>query len=292
MADHAVVPAQNLSTLTADSWSPAIWSKVPFEDLLSGRLNRKYGIAFEDNFQDFPLAGTQTTQIGHGKYKVFNTGAAVISRVSAVGGVEVPGGVLQNALDTDNDSGSIAQSYPSLFISGDKTTMGKTFVEIIYAQNSIVTNFAAVFLGLAEVEQWTLATGVPFNGGDAITNSASAVGYRVEEDGLGVIDTVYSDRATSFTNIGDTEGGTLVANTFTQLGMVFDPYETDNFLTFYVNNRPASTRMSRAAWVALTNADANSMGLLYAACADTAGTTYTGFLKGWRYAQYAPGFRG
>lgn len=285
-----VKPAQNLSTLTADFPSPAIWSRCPFFADNGAVINdRSLGIAFHDDFQDFPLTGTQTTQIGHGRYKVFNTGSGTISRVSAIGGTETFGGFLTNTLDTDNDSGSVAQAYPNYMLTGSKTTSGMLAFEICYAQNSIATNMAAGFFGLAEVEQWTLATAVPFNGSDSINNSASAIGFRIEEDGLGVVDTVVSDRATSFTNIGDTEGGTLAASVPQNFGFVYDPRETTNCITFYANNRPLATKYSRTSLTALTNLKANALGLILANCADSAGTSFASYVKWWRVAQMNPG---
>lgn len=263
--------------------SPNVWKDCPVRDIQEGVRN---GVYFYDDFQDFPLIGTQTTQIAHGKYKVFATTGSSITRVSAVNSVEIAGGALSATIDTDNDSASIAQSYPSYLLSGLTTTSGKLWFECCYAQNSLVTNLAGVFIGLAEVEQWTLATGVPFNGGDAITNSASAIGFRIEEDGLGVIDTVYSDRATSFTNIGDADSALTAANTFIKLGMKYDPADKEGkAVRFYANNLELTNSLSNAALVALTNLDANALGLLFATVGDSAGTTFANYLKWWRVAQ-------
>jgi hypothetical protein len=287
MSANTVDYKGNKAADTSRLRSPAVWADCPVLDILERNKN---GLFFYDDFQDFPLAGTQTTEIGHGKYKVFNTGAGKVDRVSAVNSVELGGGALRIALDTNNDSGSIAQSYPQYLLSGLEATSGKLWFECCYAQNSIATNMAAVFLGLAEVEQWTLATGVPFNGGDAITNSAAAIGFRIEEDGLGVVDTVYSDRATSFTNIGDTEGGTLAAYTFKKLGFVYDPSEPDSskVIRFFADNLELPTRVSKATLTGLTNLDANALGLIFAACADSAGTSFEAYLKWWAVAQLLP----
>lgn len=266
--------------------SPAIWEPCPWVlmDEYPG-LGRRY----YDDFKDFPLIGTQTTQIAHGRYKVFNTGAGTINPVSAVNSVEIPGGALKIGLDTDNDSGSIAQSYPSWNITGLPSTSGKLWFEVCYAQKAVTTNMAAVMFGLAETEQWTLATGVPFNGGDAITNAASFIGFRIEEDGLGVVDTVYSDRATSFTNIGDAEGGTLTAFTFKKFGFTYDPDRSADCVTFFADNQELPTKLSKTALVALTNLDANALGFIFAACADSGGTAHESYLKWVKIAQLNPG---
>ncbi len=269
--------------LTNRAPSPAIWKDCPWRDIAEGVRN---GVIFYDDFQDFPLIGTQTTEIGHGKYKVFATTGSSVSRVSAVNSVELAGGALRLATDTDNDSATIAQSYPTYLMSGLKTNSGKLWFECCFARKSLLTNMAAGFIGFAEVEQWTLATGVPFNGGDAITNAASAIGFRLEEDGLGVIDTVYSDRATSFTNIGDAESTLTAAFAFIKLGMRYDPADVDGkAVRFFANNVELPTALSTSALVALTNLDANALGLIWSMCADSAGTAAEDYLKWWRVAQ-------
>lgn len=233
---------------------------------------------FHDDFELFPLIGTQTTQIGHGRYKVFNTGAGTVVPVSAVNSVETAGGILSIALDTDNDSGAIAQAYPCFLLPG--TSDGKRlWAEARIARSTIAVSTLGFMFGLAETEQWTLATGVPFNGGDAITNAASFVGFRAEEDGLGVVDTVFSDRATSFTNIGDTEGGTMAANTFVNLGIYYDPTQEDKAIRFYVNGVQTTTPMTLAQLLAKTNLDANALGLIFACVADSG--LGTGYMDWW-----------
>ena len=152
---------------------------------------------------------------------------------------------------------------------------------------------AATFIGLGEVDAFTLAANVPMNSGDAIDNSGAMIGFRIEEDGLGVVDTVYSDRATSFTNIGDTEGGTLVAHTFKKLGFIYDPQLTGTdsgrpencCVRFFQDNQLCATGLTKSTLTGLTNLDANALGLLWATAADSGGTSFLGSLKWWRVAQ-------
>jgi hypothetical protein len=280
----------NLSTSTDDYPTPALWRQLPVEfDRLIALKN--LGIAFHDDFTDFPLAGTQTTQIGHGRYKLYAAAGCSIAPVTAIASTESMGAKLAISMDTDNDEAAIAQSYPTFLLSGDRSTSGPLVFEACYAQNSIATNMAAVFFGLAETDLFTLAANVPMNSADAIDASGSMIGFRIEEDGLGVVDTVRSDRATSFTNIGDTEGGTLAANTFKKFGMVYDPSRSADCITFYVDGIACATELSRTALQAFTNLDANPLGLLWAVAADSAGTSFAGYMKWWRVAQLNPGFK-
>ena len=265
---------------TSRAYSPNIWGDCPIMSILEGTVD---GTIVDDDFLDFPLIGTQTTQIAHGRYKVFATGGGTVAGVSAVNSVEIGKGILDFGVDTDNDSASLAQSYPSFML---KSTSGKLWFEARVAYTPILTNGIGWFLGLAETELWTLATGVPFNGGDAITNSAAAIGFRKEEDGLGVIDTVYSDRATSFTNIGNEATSVAAAYEFIKLGMTFDPTApATERIKFYANNLVLATKLSASALTALANLDANALGLLFAVVADSAGTSGHAYLDRWRCVQ-------
>jgi hypothetical protein len=278
-----VFPPGGIASDTNRSLSPAIWGKMP--KMAECAVDPTIGQFWFDDFRDFPFIGTQTTEIAHGRYKVFNTGSGVVTRAMAVNSVTLQGGALENGLDTDNDSGSIAQSYPSFRLSGSPANSGLLAFECCYAQSSVATNMAAGFVGLAETNLWTLATGVPFNGGDAITNGAAAIGFRIEEDGLGVVDTVYSDRATSFTNIGDTEGGTLVAYTFKKFGLLYDPTNKDDCIRFFSDGVELASNVARSTLTGLTNLDANLVGLILANCADSAGTSFKSFMKWWSVMQ-------
>lgn len=271
---------RNLNT-TADTDaqpSPRIFHDCPELAIREGTLRGTY---IDEDWVNFPLIGTQTTEIAHGAWKVFNTGAGVVKSVSTMNSVEY-NSLLEITLDTDNDSGAIAQSYPSFLLTGLTSNSGKLWFEARIAFSPITTNGLGWFVGLAETELWTLATGVPFNAGDAITNSASAIGFRKPEDDTTTWDTVYSDRATSFTAIGDADGTGAAAFEFIKLGIRYDPRETADCVTFYKNGLQLTNRLSRSALTALTNLDANALGVLIATIADSAGTSgkfYCDWLK-------------
>lgn len=266
--------------------SPAIWDKVPFERMQEGDLD---GVAIYDDFSLLPLQGTLTTQIAAGNYKVFGDTGNTITRVMSINSALVSGGALQFAIDTDNDEVSMAQAYPSFQMTGLATNSGKLWFELCYAQSSIATNMASVFFGLANVAGVTLSTTVPLNDGDPIDATMYGVGFRIAEDGLGVVDTVVTDGGTSFTNIGATEGGTLAAFTFKKFGIMYDPDNVTNCITFYVDNVPCATTISRSTLTGYTNIDANGLGFLIASTADSAGTTFKSYLKWLKIAQLGAG---
>lgn len=272
--------------------SPAIWATCPLPFI------KKY---YPEGYvrwspEQMSLIGTQTTEIAGPipGTKVFASSGGAVNAVSAVNSVEKWGGAIQFGVDTDNESASLAQAYPTFRLSGLPSTSNRLWFEACVALSSILVDTVGFFCGLAETEQWTLATGVPFNGGDAITNSASAIGWRKEEDGLGVLDTVYSDRATSFTNIGDATATIAAAYTFVNIGFTYDPgpgkdYDPAKIIRFFKDNIEQSTPVSKTTLTGLTNLDANAVGPLFALIADSGGTSTKAFLKWLEVAQLPPG---
>jgi len=277
-----VMLKDNLGTAAASARmpSPNIWGDCPIEAIRNGGVA---GTILEDDFLDFPLIGTQTTEIAHGRYKVFAHTGCAVTPVSTVNSLEVGKGVLDASLDTDGDSASLAQSYPSFLLT---STAGKLWFEARICYTPITTNGIGWFIGLAETELWTLAAGVPFNASDAITNDAAAIGFRKPEDDTTTFDTVYSDRATSFTNIGDGEGSVAAAYQWTKLGMVFDPdLPAAQRITFYQDNAALSTKVANSTLTGLTNLDANALGVMFAMIADSGGTSGHVYLDWWKCIQ-------
>lgn len=274
---------------TARKPSPQIWSHCPWDKLANPRAPGRSGIAFYDDFVDWPLQPSLATQVGTGKYKAFGDSGNTITRVMSINSALVPGGALQVALDTNNDQVTLAQSYPSFLLTGLASNSGRLWFECCYSQNSIATNMASVFIGLAEVDQWTLSSSVPWDDAGAFTGTnAAAIGFRIDEDALGVIDTVRTDRASAITNIGDDEAGTITAYTFRKLGMFYDPKDANRCVRFFANGVELATALTRAQLTALTYLDAGGLGLIWASNADTAATSFQGYMKWWACAQELP----
>lgn len=303
MSHADVIHRQNKTAITNRfRRSPALWGNCPLS-----WIKKHYPEGYlRWSPEQHLLAGTQTTQIAGPQpgSKVFSTTALVVDAVSSVGG-ETWGGAIRFGSDTDNDSSSLAQAYPSFRMSGlGGSTDNALWFEACIAVSSIATDTLGFFVGLAETELWTLATGVPFNAGDAITNSASAIGWRKEEDGLGVLDVVYSDRATSFTAIIDdvtaSANGSftaLAADTFMKIGFFYNPspgnkgreYDSDRVISFFQNNLRLPTGVSKSTLTGLTNLDANALGPLVATITDSGGTAAKLYLKWLEVAQLPPG---
>lgn len=275
---------QHRSFNTTNGPSPAIWGDCPILDITVDPY-RGYGIF--DDFVNTPLPGTQTTEVQwYNGYKVFATASGYVKADETINSVETPGGILAFNGDTADDSASLATYAEPFKISGSSSTSGKLWFEARLAVSSAVTNGVGIFVGLAETQLWTLATGVPFSGtGDAITNSAAAIGFLYPEDDTTTADTVYSDRATSFTAIGDGEVTGIADNTFTKLGFVYDPERTSDCIRFFQDGVELSTKLSQSTITGLTNLDAGTLGLIYAHVADTAGTAIISYLDWWRCYQ-------
>lgn len=271
---------------TRNEESGTIWRDCRKAAIRNGQVN---GTFFDIDYGDLPLIGTQTTEIAIGLgLKGFNTGAGTIVVKSAINSVEMGQGFAAIALDTDNDSGSMAQSYPKFYLTGNASTSGKLWFEHRMCFTGILTNGLGWICGLAEVEQWTLATAVPLNAGDAVTNAAGFLGWNKLEDGLGVINTCKSDRAAAAPTAIQATVGSVAAFEFFKLGMTYDPDRNADCIRFFFNGVQSSTVISKTTLQAYTNIDANALGFIFASVADSAGTTSESFHDWTRIYQEFP----
>lgn len=280
--------------------SPALWTGCPWFDLDEAIPSGQDGIYIDDDFEKMPLIGTQTTQIGYDKYKVFATSGAAVTPVSAVNSVDLGRGILAFTHAADNDSASLAQAYPSFKMSGDATKDGKLWCEARIAVKSLLTLRNGFLFGLAETNLFTLATAVPFNGDAAVpTNGGSFVGFNKWEivsttaaattSLPGGINTSYTDRATSFTQVQADCGIMAAAFTFIKLGFRYDPTDITKCVRFFVDNVEQTSVLTRAQITATTNLKANSLGLIIASVAAASVSTDATYLDWWRCAQVFPG---
>ncbi len=293
--ENGVIHRQNGTTISAAAdvyrRSPNIWARCPL-----GWIKKYYPEGhLRWDCSKMSLAGTQTTQIAGpiAGTKVFASTALVVDGVSSVGG-ELWNGAIRFGSDTDNDASSLAQAYPTFRMSGLPASSNRLWFEGCVALSSILTDTLGFFMGLAETELWTLSATVPFNAASAaIDASASAMGFYKGEDALGVVDTVVSDRATSWANIGDDEGSISAANTFAKFGFTYDPgpgndFDSSKIIRFFQNNAELATGVTRAALIAYTNLDANALGPIFATITDASGTAALAYLKWLEVAQLPP----
>jgi hypothetical protein len=264
--------------------SPFIWADCPVV-----QMNNDPNVGFHlyDNFVDLGLTPTLTTQIAYGKYKAYAVSGGTIAGVSSIGSTErMAGGISLSPGSTAGNGAGISQAYPAAYLSGSTSTSGKLWFEASVAVSSIAANSHNFLLGIGETDQWTLGSGVPLTGtGDGITNSASFVGFLKTTAGAGVVNTAYSDRATSLTSVLAAATTFSAANTNVKLGMVYDPNLTTNCISFYVNGIDTGTYISSTTLAATTNLKANAVGLICSMCAGSSASTPTTGVRWWRLAQ-------
>lgn len=284
MADYSVTFRKTGTTDTSRLPSPELWADCPILDILRGE---KDGIHFFDDFLDFGLPGTQTTEINLGRYKVYNTGSGVVG-VDAMPHSTTPGaygGIISMLCDTDGDQSVIGtQACPFLLTT---TQTGKLWFEARVATTSILTNMGQWFVGLAENGVATFGAATPLANADATASTLAMIGFNRLEDGLNVLNTSYADHASSWTNIQASANTTLAANTWIKLGMKIDFARSDRCVTFFVDNVECTTAMTKAALLATTHLDAKGLGPCMAFFADSAGTADYTYLDWWRVAQLA-----
>lgn len=262
--------------------SRALWADAPILEILE---NPERGIYFFDDFLDFGLPGTQTTEINLGRYKVYNTGSGqVIS--DAMPHSTAPaayGGIISMLCDTAGDQSVIGtQACPFLLTT---TQNSKVWFEARVATTSILTNMGQWFVGLAENYVGTFGAAVPLADADATGTGLAMLGFQRTEDGLGVLNTVYNDHAAAFVNIGAAANSTLAANTWIKLGFTVDMRDATRCVRFYVDNVECTDAMTKAALLALTHLDVKGLGPMMAFFADSAGTADYTYLDWWAVCQ-------
>lgn len=280
----------NLANTAANNGGSGLsgfWDKTILQQI---REDPGVGYLFEDDFTEWQLDVTQTTQVGYGsKYKIFSTGSGIISKALTVNSVAISGGVVGLGVDTDNDSTSIGVNQQSFRITGLPSTGKKLWFEARVAYSPITTNGLGWVLGLGETSLWTFATAVPLNGGVTFTNSGSFVGFSKPEDDTTTFDSVYSDRSAAVpTAIGDGDGTYATAFAFTKLGMMYDPNDKnvngDN-LGFYQDGVLLSSGLTNAEIAALTYLDSYLLSPMCSIVADSAGTAGLFYMDWWKCAQ-------
>ncbi len=274
---------RNNSIVTDRNPSPNIWSDCPWLAIEKGVID---GTVLYDDFDDFLLPGTQTTEISLGRYKVYNTGAGVW-QTDAMPHSTTPGqagGIISNLCDTDGDAAAIGtQASPFLLTT---TQQGKLWFEARVATTSILTDTGQWFVGLCENAVITYGAATPLANADATASGAAMIGFNRLEDGLNVLNFSYADHAAAWTNIQASCNTTLAANTWIKLGFKIDfTGSSSRYVRAFVDNVECTSAMTKAALLALTHLDVKGLGPCMAFFADSGGTADYTYLDWWRVAQ-------
>lgn len=265
---------------TRRSPSGAIWSRVPWSEIKAGTIP---GIA---QFDDFDAAGlipaTLTTQITYPPYKIHANANTGIVQPTTFNSVETPGGFLGLLGDSDGDDASIADFSASHLMSGSNTYTQRICFEARIAVSAITTLTAGWFVGLAEVDAITLTSSSPWTQTtDATSTEGSYLGFFKAEAGTTAIQTAVNDRAAAFTAI-DATAGTLAANTWTKLGLIYDVSKTAECVTFFQDGVPLATKYTSTQLAATTNLKANPLGRLITVHTSSGGAYPTLYLDWWK----------
>ena len=284
---------QNSTTAnTSRKPSPAIWGDCPWEELNDPRSEID-GITFFDDFTDglevpFATGALQTTSGALGRYKAFSVTAGVWGpdNMPHSTTAAVFGGVISGLCDSNNDQAALG-TYVCPFLL-TTTQNSKLWFEARVAKTSIATNMGQFFVGLGETQ--VLGTtgytaSVPLADTDTNATTLAMLGWQRQEDGLGVLNTVYADHASPFTNVQASANTTLAANTWIKLGFRVDMASANACVRFFADNVETTTPMTRATLLATTFLDVSNLGPLIAFYADSAGTADYTYLDWWRCAQ-------
>lgn len=275
--------AKNTADTTVEP-SGAIWQSCPVEAVDAGAVA---GVHIWDNFERVTLPGTQTSEVTFGLYKAYNTGNGTVITNSSLDGTQTMGGILSMLCDTDGDASAFGTHSCPFRFSGSASTSGKLWFEARIAVTGIATNNIQLFVGFGENNGYTFGAAKPLANANAVANDVPFIGLQMNEDGVGVVRGVYTDEATSWTEVEDNVG-TLAASTWAKVGLIYNPDDATNCVKFYFNGVPAASVLSRSTLTGLTNLDASPMGLLFAAFADSAGTSTYAYMDWWKCVQLNP----
>ena len=279
---HALAPS--FAQATDRGYSGGLWADCPvtISDLDN---NPSLGWYHDDDFVDFGLPGTQTTEINLGRYKVYNTGAGKVI-TDAMPHDSTPmglGGIISMLCDTAGDQSVIGTHACPFSLA---STAGKLWFEARIATTSIATAMTHIFIGLGNNVDVTFGAAIPLADADATGTAVALLGFTRLEDGLGVLNTSYTDEAATYTHV-QAGAGAIVAETWIKLGFKFDPNGGSGAIQFYVNGVKCTTALSATILAALTHLDASGLGLVFSQFADASGTANYAYLDMWRCIQLA-----
>lgn len=267
--------------------SPSLWQAIggcPYDSVKAGLTP---GVIQEDDFENFSLPGTQTSEVAVGRYKAYNTGAGTVKANQTFGSTVTAGGIVSMLCDSDGDASVFGTQACPFLLSGLTSNSGKLWFEARIAVTGIATNNIQTFIGLGQNDAFTFGAAKPLGNADAVANDAPFIGFQMTEDGLGVQNFAYADKATSWTNVA-AGIGTLAALTWAKVGFTYDPNNDTNCIVPYFNGVPSTSVISRATLTGLTYMDVSALGFVMASFADSAGTSTYFYIDEFHAVQLDP----
>lgn len=209
--------------------SPQIWGDCPWIEILGQAGQGRGGICFHDDFDVYGLATVVTTAIAtvDGRYTQFGGAGATITRDLALGG-----GLVMSITD-DNQSVTMLGNAASYQISAN---LGKLWFEARIKTSTITTAEQAWMVGLQDYIVPTAT--VPLTATGTIAATMNFVGFHKQEANTTAFDASYKANGVAAVEV-NADVGTLAADTYIKLGMIFDPSTattgTANQLAYYIN---------------------------------------------------------
>lgn len=196
--------------------SASVWGHFPYEAIKQGEVA---GVIHEFDFETLPIT-VPTTEGNFGPYNAFSdTGGTITEDTTELGGAWALGS------DNDNEGASIRQGGACFQLA---LTKKRFCFEARILTSTITDTKHNIFLGL--MENTPLTAIVPITALGALADK-NLVGFKRPESarstagtGGAIMNTVYkADGVTAVTIQNDAV--TLVAGTYTKLGMKFEPRE-------------------------------------------------------------------
>jgi hypothetical protein len=215
--------------------SPAIWQEHGF---IGGGMvgDPSYRGFF---FDDFAKLGVMASATSQGGYITYQDTGVLIQQAAAADNSEGEFGLLEVSVnDADNDEGSIELGAGTGGLVRMDPTVGERAIVAFEARIkkvSVTDNVTAIALGLGE-PGFAAADALVDDTGALVAAGKDFVGFQTLHASAEEIDTVYTIGGTATVNQVKDNAGTMVADTWIKLGIVYDPLaETDKSLQFFID---------------------------------------------------------
>ena len=265
--------------------SPAIWQAYGF---IGGNLGDPSLKPFF--FDDFDKLGVMATTVSQGGYITYQDASVTIQQCAAADNSEGEFGVLEVSHDgTAHDEGSIELG------SG---VSGLVRIDDTVGERSVVAAEARIKVPTVVVGDCCFAFGLAKPGqasADAIVNTTGAldasgvdfVGFQTLLTSNSEIDTVYAIDSTATTVQVKDNAGTMVADTWIKLGMVYDPMGvTNKKMKFFINGVEQGDSVTDAIITAATAFPTDEELTLLFATKILTGTATTAYMDWWSIGSY------
>jgi hypothetical protein len=232
MAVNKVGLSSDRAIDTTNRWSPSIWDDCPVDEM---KEDPARGVYLCYDFVKAPVLVTPTitTEAYYADgLKAFGSSGGTLLPGNILGG----GGLIATETDDNEGIGLATVNLPFKL----STTSGKFWFEARLKTNTVTDTRHGFVVGLWA--QQTLSATVPIAAAGTLADNNFVGFHRLEADG-DQIDTVYkADGQTQVIVDGDaisttagvhTAAGSLAADTYIKLGMVFDPATSK--LAWYIN---------------------------------------------------------